>query len=233
MLSELPYGYKVLNEEAWSKFPGKLVGSSRPGNEYNLLEKDLIINNLRNGITPEEAGVNDQLISNLNALNEQNIQTIYSLLSPHDPLIKEVWETKYENKKYLTEIDGIETAIEDFEAPSQEQLQLITNDALERLRNGENILVHCEGGIGRTGTILAAIYMKSNKEYDADRAISYIRMHYSSWAIESTSQRDSLAVFGTSLQQLGNEKNLTEGFASSFTRRLENRTKASSSQLKI
>ena len=71
-------------------------------------------------------------------------------------LIKQIWESNmFKNTRYITEIRGVSTAIRDFGPPSPEQLELITDDVIEKLGQGEHVLVHCLGGIGRTGTILS------------------------------------------------------------------------------
>ena len=204
--SVLPYNYKTLDGEEWRNFSGKLAGCAQPGSHsYGDLEDSKILVNLKKGQSPENAGVDENLISNLDAIYAQGVRTIYNLVLPpsdRDPeLIKQLWETKFRDTKYVTEIKGVSTAVEDFTPPTQEQLQLISNDAIEKMRNGENVLVHCRGGMGRTGTILSAIYMKAHEQYDADKAISYIRKNYSKHAVETEGQEDSLKIFGRELQQ--------------------------------
>ena len=40
---------------------------------------------------------------------------------------------------------------------------------------GQNVLVHCYGGHGRTGTVVACVLMKADSEIDLDGAISMMR----------------------------------------------------------
>jgi protein-tyrosine phosphatase len=52
----------------------------------------------------------------------------------------------------------LEHPIEDFRAPSRDQrfVELI-DEVAEHLRGGESLMLHCAGGIGRTGTVSACI----------------------------------------------------------------------------
>ena len=196
--------------------PGKLAGSSEPG--YSLSSKDrrLIFRKLQNGVSVEESGASGLMLT-LNALAEENIQVIYNLIPSPSPLVKFLWESQFEGKTYITNINEVIIAIDDFDAPNQKQLKSITDDVIRRMQNGENILVHCEGGRGRTGTILSAIYMKINSEYNAIAAINYIREHYSNEAVESEIQQESLGIFGENLR--------TSSISESFITRLEEERK--------
>ena len=116
---------------------GKIAGSAQPGGTPPK-EIDQIIEKLQAGQSPEEAEVPAKLVSNLSFIKSKKIETIYNLISPHNALIKYLWENHYSGT-YITEISGISTAIENGAAPSQEQLQLITQDAIARMEKGENI----------------------------------------------------------------------------------------------
>ncbi len=175
---------------------GKIAGSAQPGGRPPE-EIEQIIKKLQAGQSLEEAGVPARLISNLGFIKSKNINTIYNLISPHNALTKYVWENHYEGN-YITEISGISTAIENGAPPSQQQLQIITQDAISKMEKGENILAHCEGGSGRTGTILTAIYMKvtnTNKE----TALHFIRENYLKGSVDED-QEKSLVSFGSSIQ---------------------------------
>jgi protein-tyrosine phosphatase len=52
----------------------------------------------------------------------------------------------------------IEHPIEDFRAPSRDQRFVgLVDDVAAHLRAGEGLMLHCAGGIGRTGTVSACI----------------------------------------------------------------------------
>ncbi len=192
----LPHRYKVLS----LGFPGKLAGSSEPGGSMLSGSNPMIIEALNNGATIEDARVPAKLIAHLTSLYEEGIRVIYNLTSSPNTLTQYLWENIFDSTTYyITHINDLPTSILDNESPSQDQLQAITSDVIERLHNGQNILVHCESGLGRTGTILSAIYMKAAKEYNGREAMKHIRAEYCEQAVESAAQRNSLIAFGLDL----------------------------------
>lgn len=60
-------------------------------------------------------------------------------------------------------------------------------EAVARARSGQDILIGCRGGIGRTGTILAAVAVVTG--VPAGRALHWVRARYDSRAVETDQQR--------------------------------------------
>lgn len=175
--------YKTLDESKWNKFPGKLSGSSHPGFRKNATNEE----SLR------------YILDDLKFISDQNIKYIYSLTPDNEPikhhLIQSIWQNNFKDSHYVTEINNISLAVEDFNPPTQKQLDIISVDVIEHLKNGDNVLIHCTMGIGRTGTLISGVYMRAFGIHNAQEAITYIRENYLSGAVETDSQIEALENF--------------------------------------
>ena len=65
--------------------------------------------------------------------------------------------------------------VKDFAAPSPEQIQRGIEAIQETQAAGEATAVHCGGGLGRTGTVLACYLLTSNDALGADEAVELVR----------------------------------------------------------
>jgi hypothetical protein len=65
--------------------------------------------------------------------------------------------------------------------PSRERKRVLQAGRLvaEGVRRGEGVIVHCLGGVGRTGTVLGCALRELG--YSADEAVAAIRAHRPSW----------------------------------------------------
>jgi atypical dual specificity phosphatase len=72
-------------------------------------------------------------------------------------------------------IDYFHLSIEDYGAPSLEDLDYVVNYISRQIDNGRPVMVHCSGGKGRTGTILAAYLLKKRNVLNAYQAINKLR----------------------------------------------------------
>lgn len=64
--------------------------------------------------------------------------------------------------------------VADFAAPSPEQTERGVDAILGAAAAGEAVAVHCGGGLGRTGTLLAC-FLASSEDLDAEEAIRRLR----------------------------------------------------------
>ena len=65
--------------------------------------------------------------------------------------------------------------IVDVTAPRVEPTLPVVAEALKQLRAGQNVVVHCRGGLGRAGTLAASILVAAG--LDASEAITQVRVH--------------------------------------------------------
>ena len=88
------------------------------------------------------------------------------------------------------EVEGVEIlrfAIPDMGVPEEaesERYRAFVDDVADRLRGGKNAVVHCRGGLGRTGTVAACVLVALGR-HSADEAIDAVRK-----AREGTIQTD-------------------------------------------
>ena len=71
-------------------------------------------------------------------------------------------------------INYLHLSVEDFGAPSIEEIDSTVDYIQRQIDNRKPVMVHCAAGKGRTGTILAA-YLLKNENLTAEQAIKKIR----------------------------------------------------------
>ncbi len=77
-------------------------------------------------------------------------------------------------------VEGIEVlrfAIEDMNVPREaeaEEYEGLIRNIVDRMREGKNVIVHCRGGLGRTGTVAACVLVALG-DHSADEAIDAVR----------------------------------------------------------
>lgn len=75
----------------------------------------------------------------------------------------------------------------DFGVPRDDEAAIAAIvEGVDRARAGQDVLVGCRGGIGRTGTILAAVAVATG--VPADRARDWVRARYHAHALETDAQ---------------------------------------------
>jgi len=122
------------------------------------------------------------IVADLEFLKDNRVESIVSLteLPLHKTLIEEFgFEYKH-------------IPIPDFSTPTQEQIEEFVTFVNNLLSSKKKIVVHCEAGIGRTGTMLAC-YLVS-KGYSAENAISEVRKRRPG-SIETMEQEDTVVKY--------------------------------------
>ena len=87
-------------------------------------------------------------------------------------------------------LDVLHFPILDQHAPSLESLERSLDWIDSRIKNGQNVLIHCVGGLGRSGLVAASYLMKGG--LDLESAVESVRRARSERAIETHEQMDFL-----------------------------------------
>ena len=201
----LPEHFKRLPSELLG-LGGVLSASSQPGYDTKAEQRDKdaamfesLKNNSRTFDDVLKHMANDPVIAELKAVHDAGITKIYSFAHENNErnpeLLKRLFEGMFPGSQYITKIGDIEIAMEDWRDPKVEQLNCIASNVIEDLKASQNVLIHCGYGEGRTGMVLAAIWMEATKNYDVAQAIHVVRKHYLSGAIETPRQCDVLRGF--------------------------------------
>jgi len=122
---------------------------------------------------PMPFGPFDNGVSTLNEMREARVQRVFTLVEEFEWAKHSSISLPLAYEK--AEIRMIHFPITDFEAPKEREPYLAAvRQALELIKNGENIAVHCMAGIGRTGTFLAGM-ARLHYGWDANEAILWLR----------------------------------------------------------
>ncbi|ALM75414.1 protein-tyrosine phosphatase family protein [Thermococcus barophilus] len=111
------------------------------------------------------------------------------------------YELYYDLKEWEKHrVEVLYSPIEDFSAPTLEQLINIVRWIDEKVRDGKKVLIHCFGGSGRSGTIAVA-YLMYSQGLSLRDALTRVRSLKPS-AVETWSQMDVLRKFERYLKGL-------------------------------
>lgn len=97
-----------------------------------------------------------------------------------------------------SDISYLHLNVEDFGAPSIEQLDSSMKFIEEQLVGGRPVMVHCAAGKGRTGTVLAA-YLVKNENLTAEQAIEKLR-RLRPGSVQSVVQETAVSMYEKFLQ---------------------------------
>jgi protein-tyrosine phosphatase/nicotinamidase-related amidase len=125
------------------------------------------------------------LQKDLQNLKEENVTKIISLITEHEYLEYGVSNLKQD---YINAgFSFISYPMVDQGIPDVTTLPSILQTMDKELEQGGNVVLHCVGGLGRSGTIAAA-YLNYKFGMDPNQAISIVREHRSQRAVESKEQ---------------------------------------------
>jgi atypical dual specificity phosphatase len=98
-------------------------------------------------------------------------------------------------------IDYFHLKVEDYGAPSLIDIDATVNYVKEHISDGKPVMVHCAAGKGRTGTILAAYFLK-NFNLTAEQAIKKVR-ELRPGSVQSLPQEKAIEMYEEYLKKKG------------------------------
>jgi protein-tyrosine phosphatase len=93
-------------------------------------------------------------------------------------------------------IEILRFVIEDMGVPREaesEGFEAFVRDVVQRLEEGQNVVVHCRGGLGRTGTLAACVLVALGR-HTADEAIAAVR-EARKGTVQTKEQEDFVRLF--------------------------------------
>jgi protein-tyrosine phosphatase len=106
------------------------------------------------------------------------------------------------------ELGGVEIlrfAVKDMGVPQEaesERFENFVQDVLQRLQQGQNVVVHCRGGLGRTGTVAACVLVELGR-HSAEEAIAAVRAARKG-TVQTREQEDFVRLFEGMVRTRGN-----------------------------
>jgi protein-tyrosine phosphatase len=105
-------------------------------------------------------------------------------------------------KDRLGGIEILRFAIEDMGVPREaesERFEAFVRDVVRRLEQNQNVVVHCRGGLGRTGTLTACVLVALG-HHDAREAITAVR-EARKGTVQTREQEDFVWLFEETIRE--------------------------------
>jgi protein-tyrosine phosphatase len=143
------------------------------------------------------------LAADMRALGEKHkVNVLVSLMEKHEYRGYRIPELLEQNR--FGNIEILRFAIEDMGVPQEaesEKFETFVEDVAQRLERGQNVVVHCRGGLGRTGT-LAACVLVALGDHTADEAIATVR-EARKGTVQTREQEDFVRLFEETVRNRG------------------------------
>lgn len=127
------------------------------------------------------------LDSDLTQITSNQITNVVTLVS-NEELVKYKVPTLISRYESL-DLNVLHSPIVDYGLPDVEQMKSILQWVQKKVKAKENILIHCVGGLGRSGTVMA-IYAKVYLGKTGQEAIDFVRSIRGNEAVETEEQQD-------------------------------------------
>lgn len=135
------------------------------------------------------------LAADMRALEEENeTHVLVSLMEDHEYRGYRIPELLEQNT--VGNIEILRFAIEDMGVPREaesEKFEAFVGDVVRRLAEGQNVVVHCRGGLGRTGTLAACVLVALGR-HTAEEAVAAVR-ETRKGTVQTREQEDFVHIF--------------------------------------
>ena len=135
------------------------------------------------------------LATDLRALEEKyETDVLVSLMEKHEYHGYQIPELLEQDN--VGNIEILRFAIKDMGVPQEaesERFETFVQDVVQRLEQGQTVVVHCRGGLGRTGT-LATCVLVALGHHSADEAIAAVR-EARKGTVQTREQEDFVRIF--------------------------------------
>lgn len=107
-------------------------------------------------------GYGSDRFEDFRSIKSQGISKIYCLQEEDELTWLAKGETSLERKELLKDlgIEFVHSPIADFSIPDEDQARELAEMILSDVASGKNVLIHCMGGLGRTGTVAACTLVR-------------------------------------------------------------------------
>jgi protein-tyrosine phosphatase len=145
-----------------------------------------------------------ELAADMRALEEENeTHVLVSLMEDHEYHGYRIPELIEQDR--VGNIEILRFAIEDMGVPQEaesEKFEAFVGDVVQRLEEGQNVVVHCRGGLGRTGTLAACVLVALGR-HTADEAVAAVR-ETRKGTVQTREQEDFVRLFEGMARNRGN-----------------------------
>jgi protein-tyrosine phosphatase len=135
------------------------------------------------------------LPTDLQALEEEHeTDVLVSLMEDHEYRGYQIPELL--ERDSFGNIQILRFAIKDMGVPQEaesEGFEAFVQDVVQRLEQGQNVVAHCRGGLGRTGTVAACVLIALGHR-SADEAIAAVR-EARKGTVQTREQEDFVRIF--------------------------------------